>query len=198
MVFHYTSNSGKTRFHPQIGINESGKLVNLGGHYAGQWFSPADEFVKKANAILFNHHACLNRIFNMLLLNMKAMIAYVAMLDESDHAVQNASSGLDRLKRVLVFSADDRACVDTVIRKSAICKVQFQSGDWSRDVNSLIMEYHGDDVIRRAKIIRSEVSAFIDEDAKFAHRVIPPDIRIAGNIPALDGPGSFDQPQSVS
>ena len=46
--------------------------------------------------------------------------------------------------------------------------------------------------------VRSEVSAFIDEDAQFAHRVIPPDIRIAGNTPALDGPGSFDQPQSVS
>jgi hypothetical protein len=66
------------------------------------------------------------------------------------------------------------------------------------NIYGLIMEHHGNNVIRRAKIIRSEIPAFINEDAQFAHRKIPPDIRIAGNIPALDGPGSFDQPQSVS
>ena len=60
------------------------------------------------------------------------------------------------------------------------------------------MEHHGDDVIGRTEIIRPEIAAFINEDAQFAQGRIPPDIRIAGNIPALDGPGSFDQPQSVS
>jgi hypothetical protein len=88
--------------------------------------------------------------------------------------------------------------MNTVFRKPAAGKILFQFSDRPCDVNSLIMEHHGDNGIRRAKSIRPEVSAFIDEDAQFAHRIIPPDIRIAGNIPALDGPGSFDQPQSVS
>jgi hypothetical protein len=30
-------------------IDELGKLVNLGGHYPGQWWSSADEFAKKVN-----------------------------------------------------------------------------------------------------------------------------------------------------
>lgn len=51
LVFHYTSNSGKTKYHPQIEINELGKLVSLCGHYPGQWWSSTDEFVKRANEI---------------------------------------------------------------------------------------------------------------------------------------------------
>lgn len=51
LIFHYTSNSGKTTFRPQIVINEFGKLVSLCGHYPGQWRSPADEFVKRANEL---------------------------------------------------------------------------------------------------------------------------------------------------
>ena len=51
LVFHHTSNSGKTTFRPRIEINEFGKLTNLGSHYPGQWWSVADEFVKRANAL---------------------------------------------------------------------------------------------------------------------------------------------------
>jgi hypothetical protein len=51
LVFHYTSISGKTDFHPRIVIDEFGKLVNLGGHYPGQWWSSADEFVRRANEL---------------------------------------------------------------------------------------------------------------------------------------------------
>jgi len=32
-------------------LDEAGKLINLGGHYPGQWWSGADEFAKKANEI---------------------------------------------------------------------------------------------------------------------------------------------------
>lgn len=49
MIFHSSSNSGKTKFHTQLVIDELGKLVNLGGHYPGQWWSSADEFAKKVN-----------------------------------------------------------------------------------------------------------------------------------------------------
>ena len=51
LVFHYTSKSGKTIFHEQIHIDELGKLVNLGRHHPGQWWSSADEFVKRANEL---------------------------------------------------------------------------------------------------------------------------------------------------
>lgn len=51
LVFHYTSNSEKTTFRPQVVINEFDKLVSLGVHYPGQWWSPADEFVKRANEL---------------------------------------------------------------------------------------------------------------------------------------------------
>lgn len=51
LVFHYKSKSGKTIYHQQIKMNELNKLVNLGGHYPNQWWSTADEFVKKANEL---------------------------------------------------------------------------------------------------------------------------------------------------
>lgn len=49
LVFHSTSRSGKTKFHTQMMLNDEGKLVNLGGHYPGQWRSAADEFVELFN-----------------------------------------------------------------------------------------------------------------------------------------------------
>jgi len=51
LVFHYTSNSGKTTFRPLMELDEFGQLTNLGGHYPGQWWSVADEFVKRANEL---------------------------------------------------------------------------------------------------------------------------------------------------
>lgn len=54
LVFHSTSNSGRTKFHTQMTIDGAGKLVNLGGHYPGQWWSSADEFTKKANELFSN------------------------------------------------------------------------------------------------------------------------------------------------
>ena len=32
-------------------LDEAGKLVNLGGHCLGQWWSGADEFAKRANEV---------------------------------------------------------------------------------------------------------------------------------------------------
>ena len=130
--------------------------------------------------------------------NVKAMVTNVAMLDKSHHAIQDSASSLQCFELIFVFPPDNRSCMYAMIREAAICKILIQFGYRSGNVHGLIMEYHGNNVIRRAKIIRSEISAFINEDAQFAHRKILPDIRIAGNIPALDGPGSFDQPQSVS
>lgn len=49
LVFHYKSNRGHQTFHTQMALDETGKLINLGGHYPGQWWSGADEFAKRAN-----------------------------------------------------------------------------------------------------------------------------------------------------
>lgn len=49
LVFYSTSNSGKTKFHTQMALNEAGKLINLGGHYPGQWKSSADTFAELFN-----------------------------------------------------------------------------------------------------------------------------------------------------
>ena len=49
LVFHYKSNRGHQTFHTQMTLDETGKLINLGGHYPGQWWSRADEFAKRAN-----------------------------------------------------------------------------------------------------------------------------------------------------
>ncbi len=51
LVFHYKSNRGHQIFHTQMTLDEAGKLVNLGGHYPGQWWSGADEFAKRANEV---------------------------------------------------------------------------------------------------------------------------------------------------
>jgi hypothetical protein len=49
LVFHYLSNSGKTKFDVQMKLDAAGKLKNLGGHYPGQWWSAADQFAELFN-----------------------------------------------------------------------------------------------------------------------------------------------------
>lgn len=51
LVFNHKSNRGHQTFHTQMSINDAGKLINLGGHYPGQWWSNADEFAKRANEL---------------------------------------------------------------------------------------------------------------------------------------------------
>ena len=64
--------------------------------------------------------------------------------------------------------------------------------------NALIMEYHGDDIEGAAIIILSEIAGFINKNAEFFRsKHTPHEIKKARNFPASDGPGSFDQPQSV-
>lgn len=50
LVFHYTSNSGKTRFRAQCELGEDGRLRRLPhNYYPGQWKDSADDFVEMAN-----------------------------------------------------------------------------------------------------------------------------------------------------
>ena len=105
----------------------------------------------------------------MLFLDMKTVILNVTMLYESNHAVQYTASGFYRLELVLVFTANHRPGMNTVIWKSAITKICFQLGYRCRDIHRLVTRHHGNDVNNKA-----------------------------GNIPALDGPGSYDQPPSVT
>ncbi len=51
LIFHSKSNRGHQLFHTQMTLDEAGKLINLGGHYLGQWWSSADEFAKRANEL---------------------------------------------------------------------------------------------------------------------------------------------------
>lgn len=52
LVFHSKSNRGHQTFHTQMMIDEAGKLINLGGHYLGQWKSSADYFAELVNKTL--------------------------------------------------------------------------------------------------------------------------------------------------
>lgn len=49
LIFHHKSNRGHQTFHTQMMIDDAGKLVNLGGHYPGQWKSTADTFAEMVN-----------------------------------------------------------------------------------------------------------------------------------------------------
>lgn len=51
LVFHYKSNRGRQTLHDQIQLDKTGKLINLGGYFPGQWSSTTDEFIKKANEL---------------------------------------------------------------------------------------------------------------------------------------------------
>ena len=52
LVFHYKSKRGHQTFYSQMKIDDANKLVNMfNGHYQGQWWSSADEFVKRANEL---------------------------------------------------------------------------------------------------------------------------------------------------
>ena len=52
LVFNHKSNRGHKTLHAQMMIDEAGKLINLGGHYPGQWWSSADAFAELANKTL--------------------------------------------------------------------------------------------------------------------------------------------------
>lgn len=58
LVFNYTSNSGKTRFHAQCEIGDDGLLQRLPhNYYPGQWRDSADIFVEEANKqFVFSRH----------------------------------------------------------------------------------------------------------------------------------------------
>ena len=50
--FHYTSNSGKTKYSTQCEIDGNGQLSRMSyRYYPGQWRDSADTFVEKANQI---------------------------------------------------------------------------------------------------------------------------------------------------
>lgn len=49
LVFHHKSNRGHQTFHIQMMIDETGKLISLGGHYPGQCKSTADTFTELVN-----------------------------------------------------------------------------------------------------------------------------------------------------
>ena len=51
LVFHCKSKRGHQTFHTQMSLNHDGKLISLGGHYPGEWWSSADEFAKRANEL---------------------------------------------------------------------------------------------------------------------------------------------------
>lgn len=50
LIFNHKSNRGRQIFHTQMMIDEAGKLINLGGHYPGQWKSTADTFAEMVNS----------------------------------------------------------------------------------------------------------------------------------------------------
>lgn len=50
LVFHYTSNSGKSKYMAQCFVDENGKLAHCPQWYhSGQYRDSSDEFVEKAN-----------------------------------------------------------------------------------------------------------------------------------------------------
>ena len=52
LVFHYTSNSGKTKYSTECEIDGNGQLSRMSyRYYPGQWRDSADTFVEKANQI---------------------------------------------------------------------------------------------------------------------------------------------------
>lgn len=93
------------------------------------------------NALDFDSKKNTNCIVTTVILN-------VTMLYESNHAVQYTASGFYRLELVLVFTANYRPGMNTVIWKSAITKICFQLGYRCRDIHRLVMKHHGNDVIR--------------------------------------------------
>lgn len=59
------------------------------------------------------------------------------------------------------------------------------------------MKNHCNDVIGRMIIILPEISTFVYENTELFQTPTSGTNKMAGNIPALDGPGSHDQPQSA-
>lgn len=49
LIFHHKSNRGHQILHAQMTLDDTGKLINLEGHYPGQWLSAADKFANRAN-----------------------------------------------------------------------------------------------------------------------------------------------------
>ena len=88
-------------------------------------------------------------------------------------AVQDSAPGLDRFKFILVFSSDNRAGVNAMIRKSTVCKILFQLGNRAGNIYRLVMEHHSDDIIGRTVVKRPKIAAFILWEVKCYGKLVP-------------------------
>lgn len=89
-----------------------------------------------------------DRICDMLLFNIEAFESDINVLDECDHVVEDLAAGVDGLIFILVFPANDRACMNTVIRfitdRSELSRQRKQR---LRNICTLIMVNHRYDVV---------------------------------------------------
>lgn len=52
LVFHSTSNSGKTHYHTQMLIDKAGNVTHIGVRYPNQWLRGEDQFAAKLQELL--------------------------------------------------------------------------------------------------------------------------------------------------
>ena len=112
---------------------------------------------------------CVNRIGYMFLFNKKTPVSNIRMPDKRDQAVKNFAPLINPNIFILIFPTDDGARMNTMSRISKIRQLQLQLAQRRRDIMTLVMKNHGNNVIWRMVIIFSEVAGLVDKNTEFLH-----------------------------
>ena len=103
-----------------------------------------------------------------VLVNPKALVGDVRIVQEKEHATENASSRLAAHGFVALFTANKRPGVYAMGAFKSKCGQRiFELLYFFGEVNGLVVEHHADGIVARRAAVRIEAPRFVHENADF-------------------------------
>ena len=112
-----------------------------------------------------------------VLVNSKAFVGDVCVMQEKEHATEDASSRLSAHGFVILFTANKRSGMNTMVAvKPKGGKRIAELLNFLGEVNGLIMEHHADGIVARRAAVGVEAPRFVDKNADllgaFVHNLV--------------------------
>ena len=96
----------------------------------------------------------------------KTMVSVINLAGEGHHTGEYPSSQLAAQHGVVLFTADEGACMETVPLKSNCAVGTFKFRDLGRDVNGLVVKNHTYDIEAGLAVRQFEVARLVNKDAQ--------------------------------
>ena len=108
------------------------------------------------------------------LVHTEAMVSVGDLAGKCHHAREDAASQLPTQHGIVLFTADERPCVEAMPLKANFAVGAFKDGDVLGYVNGLVVEHHADNVETGFPVGDAEVSRFVHEYAQgFCFHSVP-------------------------